>query len=352
LTTAVKAVTGQRLHLVSSSGGHLELLAALLPAFAGHERTWVTAESSRARAIEASGEQVEIVSFYGRNPLRLIRHLKQVVALFLDDLPNTVVTTGAGTAVPFCVLARLLGANIIFIETMARVRDSSISGRILTRLASRSMVQWPEMLRVYREARLCRPELLRDVRVGAPAPGEGTFVSVGTHVSPFDRLLAAVDQAVDQGVLPGPAVGQAGVSTYAANKVSLEPFMSPDDIAERIRRCRYVVCHAGCGIISAALREGRRPLVMPRLKRYGEHVDDHQLQIVEKLAAMDLVVPLDGPIGPEDVAAAERPLRDAALDASAALPSVEEALSEALRRTATQTGGHRKSRVPASVDRA
>jgi UDP-N-acetylglucosamine--N-acetylmuramyl-(pentapeptide) pyrophosphoryl-undecaprenol N-acetylglucosamine transferase len=345
-------VTRQRLHLVSSSGGHLELLAAVRPALAGHERVWVTTRSNRARAIEASGDQVHIVSFYGRNPVRLIGHLRRVVSLLLTERPKTVVTTGAGSAVPFCVLARLLGAKVIFMETMARVTDSSISGRILSRLASVSMVQWPEMLDVYPKARACRPELLRDVRVGAVTPGEGTFVAVGTRREAFDRLLERVDQAVERGVLPGPAIGQAGTSTYTARNVSLEPFMAPDEIAEAIRRCRYVVCHAGCGIISAALREGRRPLVLPRLNRHGEHVDDHQLQIVEKLAAMDLVVPLNGPIAPEDVTAAERPLAQAGLDSSAELPSIQAALSEALATLPRKREARRKSRLPVSVDRA
>jgi UDP-N-acetylglucosamine--N-acetylmuramyl-(pentapeptide) pyrophosphoryl-undecaprenol N-acetylglucosamine transferase len=348
----VKRANGQRLHLVASSGGHLELLAAVLPALAGHERVWITTDSNRARALEAAGDEVHIVSFYGRNPFRLIGHLRQVAGLLLRDRPRTVVSTGAGTAVPFCVLARLLGAELIFIETMARVTDSSITGRILTRLASVSMVQWPEMLEVYPKARLCRPELLREVKSGATAPGEGTFVAVGTHVQPFDRMLAAVDEAVGTGALPGPAVGQAGVSAYAAENISLRPFMAPDEITEAIRRARYVVCHAGCGIVSTALREGRRPLVMPRLKRRGEHVDDHQLQIVEKLAALDLVVPIDGPITPEHVAAAEGPLIPAGSNGSAELPWIEEALAEALAARPRGREVRRKSRVPVSVDQA
>lgn len=350
----MNAATGQRLHLVASSGGHLELLAALLPALARHERVWVTTESNRARAIEASGDRLHIVSFYGRNPLRLARHLWRVAGLLLKERPKVVVTTGAGTAVPFCVLAWLLGANLVFIETMARVTNASISGRVLSRLASTSLVQWPEMLDVYPGARLCRPALLSDVLWERVERGEGTFVAVGTHVQAFDRLLRAVDRAVERGVLPAPAAGQAGVSEYSAGSVALEPFLAPDDMAESIRRSRYVVCHAGCGIISAALREGRRPLVMPRLRRHGEHVDDHQLQIVDKLAATGLVVPLAGEITPEDLAAADRPLTQAELDGAAVteLPSIEETLSEALSAHGRTRAARRKPGPPVPVDRA
>ena len=322
------------LHLVASSGGHLELIVALLPFLADYRHVWITTESNRARNLEASGDRLETVSFYGRNPLRLIRHFMQVISLIGRDRPRAVITTGAGTAVPYSLIARLLGANVIFIETMARVTNASISGRILSRLASTTIVQWPEMLNVYRSARLCNPALLRDVNTDphpAEAEGNGTFVAVGTHFQSFDRLLSTADQAIGRGTLPKPATGQSGASTRSAAHLSLTPFMSPDAIERAMVRSRYVVCHAGSGMISSALRAGRRPLVMPRLRAHGEHVDDHQLQIVEKLGAMNLVVPIEGEITASDVAAAEVPLNSALLSASGPLPSIDTALADALR---------------------
>ena len=324
--------TGQRLHLAASSGGHLELLVAVLPALAGYERVWVTPESNRARDLEVSGDRLELVSFYGRNPLRLIRQLRQVARLMARERPQVVITTGAGTAVPFCVISWLLGAKVIFVETMARVTNASLSGRILSRLASVTIVQWPEMLDVYRCARLCSPALLNDVDAGTPrGDGGGTFVAVGTHYQPFDRLLSAVDRAVGNEVLPAPATGQAGTSTHSVENVALVPFMSPGEMSQAISQSRYVVCHAGSGIISAALRAGRKPLVMPRLQANNEHVDDHQTQIVGKLSAMDLVVPIEEKITSSDLSAANRPVGELAQPTTDRLPSIEGALSEALR---------------------
>jgi UDP-N-acetylglucosamine--N-acetylmuramyl-(pentapeptide) pyrophosphoryl-undecaprenol N-acetylglucosamine transferase len=303
-----------RLHLVASSGGHLELLAAVSPALSGHELVWVTPDSERARALEAAGGRLETIPFYGRNVLRLVRHLCRVVPLVLRERPRLVVTTGAGPTVPFCLLTRLLRGKVVFIETMARVTDSSISGRILSRIASAAMVQWPEMLEVYRGAHLCRPALLSDVRPRPARDGEGTFVALGTHVQGFDRLLGAVDTAVGSGLLPGPAHGQSGTSAYRAEHVRLEPYMTPEAIDDAMRRARYIVCHAGSGIISSSLRAGHRPIVMARLHAHGEHVDDHQTQIVQKLAGVGLVVPIDGELTPEHLAAADEPLDPAALD--------------------------------------
>lgn len=90
----------------------------------------------------------------------------------------------------------------MFIETMARVTDASKAGRLLSSLADVSLIQWPEMARVYPGAHICRPGMLGalEMRLGAARGGEGTFVAVGTHIQPFDRLLALVDLAVDQGI--------------------------------------------------------------------------------------------------------------------------------------------------------
>jgi UDP-N-acetylglucosamine transferase subunit ALG13 len=69
---------------------------------------------------------------------------------------------------------------------------------------------------------------------------------------------------------------------------------------ELMSEASLVITHAGVATIVDALRAGQRPLVMARRRHLGEHVDDHQLQIVEALAAMDLIVPAgDGAVAPK-----------------------------------------------------
>ena len=57
-------------------------------------------------------------------------------------------------------------------------------------------------------------------------------------------------------------------------------------------KASVVICHGGCGSISLALRAGKVPIVVPRQKRYGEHVNDHQLQLTQALASEKRVLPL------------------------------------------------------------
>lgn len=321
--------TGRTLHLAASGGGHLDLLTWLDGALEGWDCVWVVPPTPRAAALKESGASVREIPDYGRSVTKFASNLLTSIRTIVKERPRVVVTSGAGSVVAFALLARMLGAKVIFIETMARVRNPSASGRVLSRIASSVLVQWPEMKFVYPGSVVCRPALCEEV---APSDnsGEGVFVAVGTHGDPFDRLLRMVDDAIGAGLMTGPVVAQAGVSTYRPRNYRTLPYLSPTAIEAATERARYVVCHAGSGLISSALRAGRRPLVVPRLRRHGEHFDDHQVQITERLADMGLVVPLDDAITAEKLRESEHALPYQAVMSE--LPSVEEALAEALAR--------------------
>jgi UDP-N-acetylglucosamine--N-acetylmuramyl-(pentapeptide) pyrophosphoryl-undecaprenol N-acetylglucosamine transferase len=298
-------------HLVASGGGHVELLRAVLPALAGYRRVWVVDEA-RVDRLRSEGERVHALPQYDRNPVRgrYLRNAARALAVVLRERPRIVISTGAGGTVPFCLFARLRGARLIFIETMARVTTPSASGKVLSRLASDSLVQWPEELAVYPRARLCRPALLEGVRGGRPPAGRGTFVAVGTHTQPFDRLLRMVEGALERGRLPQPVLAQVGASAYRPRLAETHVRISAHEVERAIQDSQYVVCHAGSGLMSAALRAGRRPLVLPRLAANGEHFDDHQEELAAKLAGLNLAVRLSDEIGPAELARATAPLPD------------------------------------------
>ena len=203
-----------------------------------------------------------------------------------------------------------------------------MSGRVISRLADTVIVQWPETAARYRRAVLCRPALWEQIRRGEDA-GEGTFVALGTRHEPFDRLLQAVDAAVAEGLLPGPVVAQSGHTRYRPAHFDTVAWLDPAQVEAAAGRARYVVCNSGSGSIGAALRHGRRPLVLPRRHDEGEHVDDHHVQIARKLEQMGLAIALDGAITAAHVVAASAPL-PAATDAGD--PSVADALRVAIGR--------------------
>ena len=115
------------------------------------------------------------------------------------------------------------------------------------------------------------------------------FVTVGTTHFPFDRLVASVATLdVDDEI-----VVQRGASSITPENAQVIDFLSFEELADHVRRSRVVVSHAGVGSIMVALSHGKRPIVVPRLARYGEAVDDHQAQIAAMLGEQGRVTALD-----------------------------------------------------------
>jgi UDP-N-acetylglucosamine transferase subunit ALG13 len=110
------------------------------------------------------------------------------------------------------------------------------------------------------------------------------FVTIGT-TERFDRLLAALDTlAADEEV-----VVQCGDSTTRPARSTCVEFLPYDELVDHIRRARVVVAHAGVGTIMTALANGKRPILVPRRARFGEAVDDHQVELSAHLEQLGLV---------------------------------------------------------------
>jgi UDP-N-acetylglucosamine transferase subunit ALG13 len=221
--------------------------------------------------------------------------------------PKVVITSGAGVVLTFSLVSWLLGARIVFVETMARVSTPSRTGAVLARLATLHIVQWPELCDRFPRANLCRPVLLPRTATLVPS-GSGTFVSVGTHPSPFDRLLLMVDDGLSNGALPRPCLVQAGTSRFCSPRMEMTPTFTAEEFGTKLRDARYVVGHCGAGLITSALAAGRRPIIVARASAMSEHVDDHQNQLAVKLAALGLAVNAKDGINSEIVDAADAPL--------------------------------------------
>ena len=111
------------------------------------------------------------------------------------------------------------------------------------------------------------------------------LVTTGTNGVAFDRLLRAVDAIETE----EPMVVQHGPSSLRPRRATCVDYVSFDELVELVREARLVVSHGGVGSILVALTNEKRPLVVPRLARFGEVVDDHQLELARKLAGVGLV---------------------------------------------------------------
>ena len=103
------------------------------------------------------------------------------------------------------------------------------------------------------------------------------LVTVGTYPLQFDRLLIAVDEAIEAGHIRESAFAQTGVSLYQPRHMQHASMLDKDAFDRYFAEASAIISHAGMGTITMALDRGTPILVFPRVKRYKEHVNDHQV---------------------------------------------------------------------------
>lgn len=132
-----------RVLLICSPGGHLQQMLALEPAWGGLERAWVTLPGADVGVL-LDGEDVTLAHGpTNRSAKNLLRNAALAWRLLRKRRPDAILSTGAGVAVPFFLVGRLLGIRLIYVESVTRTESISLSGRIVYRLADRFFAQWP-----------------------------------------------------------------------------------------------------------------------------------------------------------------------------------------------------------------
>jgi beta-1,4-N-acetylglucosaminyltransferase len=107
------------------------------------------------------------------------------------------------------------------------------------------------------------------------------FLTVGTQF-PFNRLIKAVDEAIGNNHLNDKIIAQIGVTTYRPKNFEAIPSLEKKLFDQYFNEAGSIISHAGVGSITLSLERRKPMLVMPRLKKYGEVVNDHQLAIAKK----------------------------------------------------------------------
>ncbi len=130
--------------LVCSSGGHLLQLCELRDAWYGFPRTWVTFDKSDARSLLADERVIHAHGPTNRNIPNLLRNVRLAWKVIRRERPSTILTTGAGVAVPFAWIGRLHGVPTVYVESFTRIDGLSLSGRMIRPIARRLYMQWPE----------------------------------------------------------------------------------------------------------------------------------------------------------------------------------------------------------------
>lgn len=115
------------------------------------------------------------------------------------------------------------------------------------------------------------------------------FVTLGSQKFQFNRLLQKLDELVGIGTITEDVFAQIGYSDYKPQNYQYKEFLDRDEFSAKMRLCKLVITHGGTGAIIGAVKQGKPVIAVPRLAKYGEHVDDHQIQIVKQFKEMNII---------------------------------------------------------------
>lgn len=120
------------------------------------------------------------------------------------------------------------------------------------------------------------------------------FVTVGSRNYPFDRLFRKLDELCEDGTLDGAEIfAQTGTSAYRPKHYAYRDFISQEEFLEKIEAADIVVSHGASGSIMKALNAGKKVIAVTRLEKYGEHINDHQIQNNEAFSSNHYVLMAD-----------------------------------------------------------
>ena len=278
--------------LACSGGGHLKQLhqlAGRLP-WAEEERTWLTFDTGLSRGL-LDGEDVRFATYAAPRATWSTSPATQVLGTrtVASRRWSAVVSTGSSLAVNVLPVAAALGIPAYFIETAARATGPSMTGRILAPVPRvRTYTQYP----AWAGGRWRYAGSIFDTFEPGPAreaagPPRRAVVTLGTTESyGFRRLLDAVAPLLD-GV---EVMWQTGATDVDGLDIVARESVPHPEMLAAVAEADVVVAHAGTGAALTALEAGLCPVLVPRLVRHGEHVDDHQQQVAAELDGRGLAI--------------------------------------------------------------
>lgn len=279
--------------LAASTGGHLAQLVRMSERIdADPSSLWVTFESEQSRSL-LKGRRVHFLPYIAPRDWRGVAQASvRIRRILADENFDCAISTGAGIALAVLPTARVHGTRARYIESVSRIKGPSLTGRIMHNLR---LVETFTQHDAWAQGRWRKEEpvladFVRVRRERSIADGLRLFVTLGT-IRPY-RFDALVDAVVANGPYRE-VVWQVGETQRTDLPGTVHTYMDAEDFRAAATSADVVITHAGVGTILALLEDGVSPVVVPRRKSRGEHVDDHQMQIFDLLRQLDLGGPVE-----------------------------------------------------------
>lgn len=119
------------------------------------------------------------------------------------------------------------------------------------------------------------------------------LVTLGTQDKSFKRLLEKLEEELEKGKIKDEIIVQAGYTEFVSNKMTIKKLIPMDEFDDLIEKCDILITHGGVGSIITGLRKNKKVIAVARLKKYKEHTNDHQLQIIDNFTKAGYILNLD-----------------------------------------------------------
>jgi UDP-N-acetylglucosamine--N-acetylmuramyl-(pentapeptide) pyrophosphoryl-undecaprenol N-acetylglucosamine transferase len=314
MVTLLRYDAAPRTILAASTGGHLEQLIRLRKRLRPEPSSvvWVTPDEPQSRSLLAGQPVYHLKYVPPRRADLVLANSPATHQLLREGRYDRVVSTGAAMALSVLAMARARGIPCHWIESSARAAGPSLTGRIVSGIPGMHLYtqypSWADGRWAYRGSVL---DAYRAVNRLPPLDGlaRRVVVTFGTQKGySFRRGLEALLKVLPSVLAPDAQVlWQTGVTDLSGLSIEAKSIVPAAQIREAIADADLVIAHAGVGSALTALDQGRVPVLLPRLRKHAEMVDDHQLMIAAELESRGLAIsraPED--LTPDDLRAAMR----------------------------------------------
>ncbi|WP_084010633.1 glycosyltransferase [Pseudofrankia sp. DC12] len=278
--------------LIASTGGHLTQLHRLRPrfrAFDPQDVVWVTFDTKQSRSLLSDENVVYVKYTHPRDIRSAAVNFTRAIPIIRTGKYTHAVSTGAAIAASFLPVAASQGLSTHYIESATRAQGPSVTGKLLRVIPRVNLyTQYPGLASARWSYRGSVFDGYRIISAARPVSVKKVVVSLGQiERYGFRRLIERLYKVLGSDV---EVVWQTGATDTRGLPIRAVKMMPADDLRQAITDADVVVTHAGTGSALLALDCGKYPVLVPRRRDQGEHIDDHQMQIVGALGRKNLAL--------------------------------------------------------------
>ncbi len=141
-----------RICLAASAGGHLSQLLRLSDGWENHETIYIVTKEVVRDVLSESGRVYVVGECNRQHPIRVVKVFLRCIRIVFREKPHVIISTGAAVGCMACFLGKMLGAKVVWIDSITNVEKLSLSGRMVRYIADLLLVQWPELVDKYDKA--------------------------------------------------------------------------------------------------------------------------------------------------------------------------------------------------------